>query len=102
MMIHRQAMVLAVTAAVLVSVCQTMVSLIERQIVDGFALRSLDLLGYRRQPGYVPQQAVLFTGTIRDTTAHDRPEASNDEVETAARAVGAHEFIAELPGGYFH
>jgi ATP-binding cassette subfamily B protein len=70
--------------------------------VDGHDLRTLDLLGFRRQLGYVPQEAFLFTGTIRDNIAYGRPEASNDEVEAAARAVGAHEFIAELPGGYLH
>jgi ATP-binding cassette, subfamily B, bacterial len=70
--------------------------------VDGHDLRTLDLLGFRRQLGYVPQEAFLFTGTVRDNIAYGRPEASNDEVEAAARAVGAHEFIAELPGGYLH
>jgi ATP-binding cassette subfamily B protein len=70
--------------------------------VDGLDLRTLDLLGYRRQLGYVPQEAFLFTGTIRDNIAYGRPAAGNDEVEAAARAVGAHDFIAELPGGYFH
>jgi ATP-binding cassette subfamily B protein len=70
--------------------------------VDGMDLRTLDLLGYRRQLGYVPQEAFLFTGTIRDNIAYGRPEAGNEEVEAAARAVGAHDFIAELPGGYHH
>jgi ATP-binding cassette subfamily B protein len=70
--------------------------------VDDLDLRSLDLLGYRRQLGYVPQEAFLFTGTIRDNIAYGRPDAGNDEVEAAARAVGAHEFIAALPGGYLH
>src|ERR1019366_6221556 len=70
--------------------------------VDGLDLRTLDLLGYRRQLGYVPQEAFLFTGSVRDNIAYGRPEAGNDEVEAAARAVGAHEFIAELPGGYLH
>ena len=70
--------------------------------VDGLDLRTLDLLGYRRQLGYVPQEAFLFTGTIRDNIAYGRPDAGNDEVEAAARAVGAHDFIAALPGGYLH
>ena len=70
--------------------------------VDGLDLRTIDLLGYRRQLGYVPQEAFLFTGSIRDNIAYGRPEAGNDEVEAAARAVGAHQFIAELPGGYHH
>src|SRR6202035_3542177 len=42
------------------------------------------------------------TGTVRDNIAYGRPEAGNDEVEAAARAVGAHAFIADPPGGYFH
>jgi ATP-binding cassette subfamily B protein len=70
--------------------------------VDDLDLRTLDLLGYRRQLGYVPQEAFLFTGTIRDNIAYGRPDAGNDEVEAAARAVGAHDFIAALPGGYLH
>jgi ATP-binding cassette, subfamily B, bacterial len=70
--------------------------------VDGHDLRSLDLLGFRSQLGYVPQEAFLFSGTIRDNIAYGRPDAGDDEVERAARAVGAHDFIAELPGGYLH
>ena len=70
--------------------------------VDGLDLRTIDLPGYRRQLGYVPQEAFLFTGSIRDNIAYGRPEAGNDEVEAAARAVGAHQFIAALPGGYHH
>ena len=70
--------------------------------VDGLDLRTLDLHQFRRQLGYVPQEAFLFTGTIRDNIAYGNPEAGNDAVEAAARAVGAHDFIADLPGGYLH
>jgi ATP-binding cassette subfamily B protein len=70
--------------------------------VDGHDLRTPRSPGYRRQLGYVPQEAFLFTGTIRDNIAYGRPDAGDDEVEAAARAVGAHDFIAELPGGYLH
>ena len=70
--------------------------------IDGHDLRSLDLPAFRRQLGYVPQEAFLFSGTIRDNIAYGRPEATDADVEAAARAVGAHEFIAELPGGYLH
>jgi ATP-binding cassette subfamily B protein len=70
--------------------------------VDGYDLRSLELASFRRQLGYVPQEAFLFTGTIRDNIAYGRPDAGDAEVEAAARAVGAHDFIAELLGGYFH
>jgi ATP-binding cassette subfamily B protein len=50
----------------------------------------------------VPQEAFLFSGTIRDNIAYGRPEASDAQVEAAARAVGAHEFIARLASGYHH
>ncbi len=70
--------------------------------IDGKDLRSIDLQSFRRQLGYVPQEAFLFSGTIRDNIAYGRPEAGDAEVEAAARAVGAHDFIAELPGGYLH
>jgi ATP-binding cassette subfamily B protein len=73
-----------------------------RVLADGKDLRSFDLHDYRSQLGYVPQEAFLFTGTIRDNIAYGRPEATDDEVEAAARSVGAHEFILGLPGGYDH
>jgi ATP-binding cassette, subfamily B, bacterial len=73
-----------------------------RLLVDGHDLRDLDLADYRSQLGYVPQEAFLFSGTIRDNIAYGRPAASDAEVEEAARAVGAHDFIASLPGGYLH
>ncbi|WP_328608545.1 ABC transporter ATP-binding protein/permease [Amycolatopsis sp. NBC_00345] len=70
--------------------------------VDGHDLRSLDLAGYRGQLGYVPQEAFLFTGTVRDNIAYGRADATDAEVEAAARAVGAHDFVASLSGGYRH
>ncbi len=70
--------------------------------IDGRDLRDLDLPAFRRQLGYVPQEAFLFTGSVRANIAYGRPEASDAEVEAAARAVGAHEFIAELSDGYHH
>ncbi len=70
--------------------------------VDGLDLRRLDLPSFRRQLGYVPQEAFLFSGTVRDNIAYGRQTASDAEVEGAARAVGAHDFIAALPGGYHH
>lgn len=70
--------------------------------VDGYDLRSLDLHAFRHQLGYVPQEGFLFTGTVRDNIAYGRPQASDAEVEASARAVGVHEFIAALPGGYLH
>jgi ATP-binding cassette, subfamily B, bacterial len=73
-----------------------------RVLVDGIDLRDLDLTAYHRQLGYVPQEAFLFAGTIRDNIAYGRPEARDEDVEDAARAVGAHDFVAALPGGYLH
>jgi ATP-binding cassette subfamily B protein len=70
--------------------------------IDGHDLRSIDLRDFRRQLGYVPQEGFLFSGTIRDNIAYGRPDATDAEVEAAARAVGAHEFVALLPGGYLH
>jgi ATP-binding cassette subfamily B protein len=71
-------------------------------LVDGHSLADLDLGAYRRQLGYVPQEAFLFSGTVRDNIAYGRPDATDAEVEEAARAVGAHPFVAGLPGGYLH
>jgi ATP-binding cassette subfamily B protein len=68
--------------------------------VDGHDVRTLELGAYRRRLGYVPQEAFLFTGTVRDNIAYGRPEATDAEVEAAARAVGAHGFIEGLPNGY--
>jgi ATP-binding cassette subfamily B protein len=70
--------------------------------VDGVDLRRVDLTGYRHRLGYVPQEAFLFSGTIRDNIAYGRPDASDAEVEAAARAVGAHDLVAGLAGGYLH
>jgi ATP-binding cassette subfamily B protein len=70
--------------------------------MDGHDLRSIDLPSFRRQLGYVPQEAFLFSGTIRDNIAYGRPDAGDAEVEAAARAAGAHDFIAGLAGGYHH
>jgi ATP-binding cassette subfamily B protein len=71
-------------------------------LVDGMDVRSLELASFRHRLGVVPQEAYLFTGTIRDSIAYARPDATPAEVEAAARAVGAHDMIARLPGGYLH
>ncbi|WP_240801974.1 ABC transporter ATP-binding protein [Streptomyces sp. A1136] len=73
-----------------------------RVTADGADLRELDLTAYRHRLGVVPQEAYLFPGTVRDAIAYGRPEASDAEVEAAARTVGAHEMIATLDGGYLH
>ncbi|MGA4841816.1 ABC transporter ATP-binding protein [Streptomyces sp. G45] len=73
-----------------------------RVTVDGTDLRALDLTSYRHRLGVVPQEAYLFAGTVRDAIAYGRPDATDAEVEAAARAVGAHDMIATLEGGYLH
>jgi ATP-binding cassette subfamily B protein len=71
-------------------------------LADGVDVRSYDLASYRHRLGVVPQEPYLFAGTVRDAIAYGRPSASDAEIEAAARAVGAHEMIARLPGGYYH
>jgi len=70
-------------------------------LIDGIPLTDLDLGSFRRQLGYVPQEPFLFSGTLRDNIAYGRPDATDAAVEEAARAVGAHDFIAAV-GGYHH
>ncbi|WP_189151857.1 ABC transporter ATP-binding protein [Streptomyces lacrimifluminis] len=73
-----------------------------RVTVDGTDLRALDITSYRHRLGVVPQEAYLFQGTVRDAIAYGRPDATDAQVEAAARAVGAHDMIATLEGGYLH
>ncbi len=68
--------------------------------VDGVDVRDYDAVAYHAQLGIVPQEAFLFAGTIRDNIAYGRRDCSDAEVEAAARAVGAHDFVATLPWGY--
>ncbi|MEK5437794.1 MULTISPECIES: ABC transporter ATP-binding protein [Paenibacillus] len=86
----------------------TLVSLIPRLYdvssgsitIDGSDTRQISLEHLRRKIGYVMQQAILFSGTIRDNIRYGRPEATDEEVEQAAKAAEAHPFILELPQGY--
>jgi ABC-type multidrug transport system fused ATPase/permease subunit len=71
-----------------------------RVLVDGHDLRSVNAHSLRSQMGIVPQEAFLFSGTVRENIAFGRPDATDDEVRTAARAVGADDFISELDDGY--
>jgi ABC-type multidrug transport system fused ATPase/permease subunit len=71
-----------------------------RVLVDGHDLRDVTERSLRSQLGIVPQEGFLFSGTIRDNIAFGRPDAGDDQVYAAARAVGAHEFIERLPDGY--
>jgi len=68
-------------------------------LVDGHDLRGVRQQALRRQLGIVPQEGFLFSGTVRENIAFGRPEATLAEIETAAAAVGATEFIAGLPEG---
>jgi ABC-type multidrug transport system fused ATPase/permease subunit len=71
-----------------------------RVLVDGHDLRDVAARSLRSQMGIVPQEAFLFSGTIGDNIAFGRPGATPEEIEAAARAVHAHEFIAALEHGY--
>jgi ABC-type multidrug transport system fused ATPase/permease subunit len=71
-----------------------------RVSVDGHDLREVTSSSLRSQMGIVPQEAFLFSGTIRDNIAFGRPNAEEEQVRAAAAAVGAEEFISELSHGY--
>ncbi|MBG6184232.1 ATP-binding cassette subfamily B protein [Arthrobacter sp. CAN_A214] len=71
-----------------------------RLTLDGVDLRDLDQRDLRRAVVMVTQEAFLFSGSVADNIALGKPEATRDEIESAARAVGAEEFILELPEGY--
>uniref|UniRef100_UPI003C7D431F ABC transporter ATP-binding protein n=1 Tax=unclassified Streptomyces TaxID=2593676 RepID=UPI003C7D431F len=73
-----------------------------RVTADGTDLRKLDRTAYRHRLGVVPQESYLFEGTVRDAIAYGLPEATDAQVEAAARAVGAHDMIATLEDGYLH
>jgi ATP-binding cassette subfamily B protein len=71
-----------------------------RLLLDGTDLRELDPAWLRRQIGVVSQEPILFSGTIADNIRYGRPEASDAEVEAAARGANAHDFISGFPDGY--
>lgn len=68
--------------------------------LDDVDLRELDQQWLRRSMGIVPQEGFLFSGTVRENIAYGRPDASIEDVQAAARAVGADQFIDELEHGY--
>lgn len=68
--------------------------------LDGVDLRQLGTTDLRRNIVMVTQEAFLFSGSVAENIALGRPEASREEIEAAAMAVGAHDFILELPEGY--
>ncbi|MEV5549886.1 ABC transporter ATP-binding protein [Streptomyces sp. NPDC052309] len=71
-----------------------------RVLLDGTDVRDLALPELRRGVVMVTQEAFLFSGTVAENIAIGRPEATREEIERAAKAIGAHDFIAALPDGY--
>ncbi|TXS06315.1 ABC transporter ATP-binding protein [Streptomyces sp. col6] len=71
-----------------------------RVLLDGTDLRDLATPELRRGVVMVTQEAFLFSGTVAENIAIGRPEASREEIERAAKAIGAHDFITGLPDGY--
>jgi ABC-type multidrug transport system fused ATPase/permease subunit len=71
-----------------------------RLTIDGVDLREVSQGSLRRQLGIVPQEGFLFAGDVAENIAFGRPQATREEIESAARAVGADEFIERLEHGY--
>ncbi|MFD1662508.1 ABC transporter ATP-binding protein [Streptomyces caeni] len=71
-----------------------------RVLLDGVDLRDLALPELRRGVVMVTQEAFLFSGTVAENIAIGRPDATREEIERAAKAIGAHDFISALPDGY--
>ncbi|MGA5316556.1 ABC transporter ATP-binding protein [Streptomyces pseudogriseolus] len=71
-----------------------------RVLLDGVDLRDLTGRDLRREVVMVTQEAFLFSGTVAENIAIGRPEAGREEIERAAKEIGAHDFIAALPDGY--
>ncbi|MGV9247443.1 ABC transporter ATP-binding protein [Streptomyces sp. NPDC003710] len=71
-----------------------------RVLLDGVDLRDLALPELRRGVVLVTQEAFLFSGTVAENIAIGRPDATHEEIERAAKAIGAHDFISALPEGY--
>ncbi|MEU2776436.1 ABC transporter ATP-binding protein [Streptomyces sp. NPDC007162] len=71
-----------------------------RVLLDGVDLRELTVPELRRGVVMVTQEAFLFSGTVADNITIGRPDATREDIEQAAKAIGAHEFIAALPDGY--
>jgi ATP-binding cassette, subfamily B, bacterial MsbA len=71
-----------------------------RLLVDGMDVRDVTLASLREQVGIVTQETVLFNDTVRNNIAYGQPHVPMKEVETAARAALAHDFISALPAGY--
>jgi ATP-binding cassette subfamily B protein len=70
-----------------------------RILIDGHDVRDVTLASLRRQLGIVPQEGFLFAGTIRDNIRFGRPDATDEEILSACRAIGVEQFIDRLPQG---
>ncbi len=68
--------------------------------IDGHDIRDVTIESLRQQIGIVLQETTLFSGNIRENIAFGRPDATQEEIEAAARAAAAHDFIMEFPDGY--
>ncbi|QNI83970.1 ABC multidrug efflux transporter [Synechococcus sp. PROS-7-1] len=71
-----------------------------RILIDGYDINKLELSSIRRQIGIVPQDSLLFDGTVRENITLTAPEATSEEITYAAKVACAHDFIMELPQGY--
>ncbi|MCF4969081.1 peptidase domain-containing ABC transporter [Nostoc sp. CMAA1605] len=71
-----------------------------RILIDGYDISKVELYSLRRQVGVVPQETLLFDGTVQENIALTNPDASTEEIIAAARIAAAHEFIMGLPNGY--
>ncbi|HEY3473648.1 MAG TPA: ABC transporter ATP-binding protein [Anaerolineales bacterium] len=71
-----------------------------RITIDGYDLRDVTLDSLRSQIGIVLQETTLFSGTIRENIAFGKPDATLEEIQSAARAAAAHDFILAFPDGY--
>jgi subfamily B ATP-binding cassette protein MsbA len=71
-----------------------------RVTIDGIDIAGVSLASLRAQVGLVPQHVLLFNASVRDNIAYGRPDPTDAEIEAAARAARAHDFIAALPDGY--
>ena len=71
-----------------------------RILIDGYDIDKVELYSLRRQIGIVPQDPLLFSGTISENIALTQPDAGSDEIVMAAKLADAHDFIMGLPSGY--
>jgi len=71
-----------------------------RILIDGYDIDKVELYSLRRQIGIVPQEPLLFSGSVAENIALTDPDASSEAIVQAARLACAHDFIMELPGGY--